>query len=227
MLARLRRMQQKQASTEEQDELTEEQQLEEAMVSLGHYSAAICSSPESFTEFYDCVTWQMAARAVAAVRQAEEMAAEPAVRTHTKFDDDGNVITTYEEQVYDGDGVLRGATSSDEGEDETEDEDEDTMLDDETMATIMDAAAAMETIVFTSGEEPASPVAGIAADGGDLGASEWRGTHMRFDDEEEEDEEVVVGRNKNATTSGKSKGEILTERLSFTTSTASYPFMSN
>ena len=141
----------------------------------------------------------MAARAVAAVRQAEEMAAEPAVRTHTKFDDEGNVVTTYEEQVYDRDGVLRGASSSEEEEQDT--------MDEELMSTIMDAAAAMEAIVFTSGQ-PESPVA-IRQD---TTASEWRGTHTRFDDDndaedDEEMDEMVVGRNKNATTSGKSKGE--------------------
>jgi uncharacterized protein (UPF0147 family) len=159
------RMNRKKASAEEQEEDNEEQELEDAMI---------------------------AARAVAAVRQAEEMAAEPAVRTHTKFDDEGNVVTTYEEQVYDSDGVLRGASSS---------EEEDDTIGEEMMATIMDAAAAMETIEFTSGD-PESPVATRR----DITATEWRGTHTRFDDENEVDE-MVVGRNKNATTSGKSKGE--------------------
>ena len=104
------------------------------------------------------------------------------------------MVTTYEEQVYDSDGVLRGASSS---------EDEDDTIGDEMMATLMDAAAAMETIQSTSGE-PESPVQYITT------ASEWRGTHTRFDDEdgtEDEVDEMVVGRNKNATVSGKSKGE--------------------
>ena len=160
------RMNRKKASAEEQEvEDNEEQELEDAMI---------------------------AARAVAAVRQAEEMAAEPVVRTHTKFDDEGNVVTTYEEQVYDSDGVLRGASAS---------EEEDDSIGEEMMATIMDAAAAMESIEFTSGDSE-SPVAMQR----DITATEWRGTHTRFDDEDEV-EEMVVGRNKNATTSGKSKGE--------------------
>ena len=121
------------------------------------------------------------------------MAAEPAVRVHTKFDDDGNIVTAYEEQVYDETGVLRGATDSE--------DDEDTAIDEETMATIMDAAAAMETIQFTSGGVE-SPVAGAAPT---TDAAEWRGKHIHFDsdEEEEEDIEVVVGKNPNATTSGK------------------------
>ena len=55
-------MKQKKATVEEEqtEEADEDQELEDAMI---------------------------AARAVAAVRQAEEMVAEPAVRTHTKFDD--------------------------------------------------------------------------------------------------------------------------------------------
>jgi hypothetical protein len=141
----------------------------------------------------------MAARAVAAVRQAEEMAEEPTVRVHTKFDEDGNVVTSYEEQVYDEAGVLRGATDSDEDE-----------IDAETMATIMDAAVAMETIQFTSGGVE-SPVAGIAPT---TDAAQWRGQHIHFDSDDEEQEEqqqqeddlvlnVVVGKNPNATTSGK------------------------
>ena len=123
------------------------------------------------------------------------MAAEPAVRVHTKFDDDGNVVTAYEEQVYDETGVLRGATDSE--------EEDDTALDEETMATIMDAAAAMETIQFTSGKVE-SPVAGAAPT---TDAEQWRGQHIHFDsDEEEEQEDIVVnvvGKNPHATTSGK------------------------
>ena len=166
------RLKQKKATGEEEqeEEADEDQELEDAMI---------------------------AARAVAAVRQAEEMVAEPTVRTHTKFDDEGNVVTTYEEQVYDSDGVLRGASSS---------EDEDDTIGDEMMATIVDAAAALETIEFTSGE-PESPVA-MRQD--TATASQWRGTHTHFedsDDAEDEVDEMVVGRNKNATTSGKSKGE--------------------
>jgi hypothetical protein len=183
------RLKQKKATAEEGqeqqvEEADEDQELEDAMI---------------------------AARAVAAVRQAEEMVAEPAVRTHTKFDDEGNVVTTYEEQVYDSDGVLRGASSS---------EDEDDTIGDEMMATIMDASAALETIQFTSGE-PDSPVA-MRQD--TITASEWRGTHTRFDDEdgaEDEVDEMVVGRNKNATVSGKSKGECSDKCLVLTASLTS------
>lgn len=167
------RMNRKKESAEEPDEPSEEQQLEDAM---------------------------LAARAVAAVRQAQEMVAEPAVRTHTKFDDEGNVITTYEEQVYDSDGVLRGASSS-------EEEAEEDTIDEEMMSTIMDAAAAMETIVFTSAAQ--SPGAHTAT-GQDTTSRDWRGTHTRFDDDDDDGiDEIVVGRNKNATASGKAKSECL------------------
>ena len=105
----------------------------------------------------------MAARAVAAVRQAEEMVGEEAaVRTHTKFDDDGNVAATSEEQVYDSAGPL-----------ETSDEEE-TTIDGATMEMLVDAAAAMETIQFTAAAE-AEPA--VMSESAASSSTAWRYTH--------------------------------------------------
>ena len=106
----------------------------------------------------------MAARAVAAVRQAEEMVGEEAaVRTHTKFDDDGNVAATSEEQVYDSAGALL----------ETSDEEE-TTIDEATMEMLVDAAAAMETIQFTAAAEAEPAVMSESAASSSTG---WRYAH--------------------------------------------------
>ena len=125
------------APQEDEESVTEEEQVEEAI---------------------------MAARAVAAVRQAEEMVGEEAaVRTHTKFDDDGNVAATSEEQVYDSAGALL----------ETSDEEE-TTIDEATMEMLVDAAAAMETIQFTAAAEAEPAVMSESAASSSTG---WRYAH--------------------------------------------------
>ena len=119
---------------EDEESVTEEEQVEEAI---------------------------MAARAVAAVRQAEEMVGEEAaVRTHTKFDDDGNVAATSEEQVYDSAGAL-----------ETSDEEE-TTIDEATMEMLVDAAAAMETIQFTAAAAEAEPA--VMSESAASSSTAWR-----------------------------------------------------
>ena len=118
---------------------------------------------ESVTEEEQVAEAIMAARAVAAVRQAEEMVGEEAaVRTHTKFDDDGNVAATSEEQVYDSAGAL-----------ETSDEEE-TTIDEATMEMLVDAAAAMETIQFTAAAE-AEPA--VMSESAASSSTAWRYAH--------------------------------------------------